>query len=69
MEEGYFGFKQKAYQIIAAEGLAELENGQLKWDSGKVASDECIHIPYGGQELKSRQRIYWKVRIWNEKQK
>ena len=38
----------------------------LLWDSGKIESDLCIHIPYGGPELVSGQRVYWKVRVWDE---
>ena len=35
------------------------------WDSGKVASDDTIHIRYAGAELKSSQQVFWQVRVWN----
>ena len=46
---------QTAYQIQAS-----------GWDSGRVASAQSIHVPYGGPELTSRQRVSWRVRIWTE---
>lgn len=61
-----YGIKQSAYQIEAAEGLEKLNSEKLIWNSGRIESDECIHIVYGGKELKSRERIYWKVKIWDQ---
>ena len=51
--------------LVAAspEALAE-DKGDL-WDSGKVASDQSVHIVYQGRPLESRMRCYWKVRVWN----
>jgi alpha-L-rhamnosidase len=60
------GRHQTAYQILAAssaDGLAENE-GDL-WDSGKVASAETIQIAYAGRPLRSLQRVFWKVRVWD----
>lgn len=59
--------KQAAYRILVAstaERLARNE-GDL-WDSGKVVSDETVHIPYQGKSLQSRMRCYWKVLVWPE---
>lgn len=56
---------QKAYQILVAstaEKLAQNE-GDL-WNSGKVSSDESIHVQYNGQALSSRMRCFWKVKAW-----
>ena len=61
-----YGERQSAYQIHAAESPENLTKEKLLWDSGKVESDESAHIPYGGGELKSRQRIYWRVRVWDQ---
>ena len=54
---------QSAYQVIvyATEDLRE-----AIWDSGKVASDNSTHVAYGGSALESRQRYYWRVRVWDE---
>ena len=54
------GKKQTAYQIIAKTGDETL------WDSGKVESSSMTHIPYGGRELRSRERVEWSVRLWDE---
>ena len=37
-----------------------------RWDTGRVASDQSIHVPYQGQPLASRSECWWKVRIWDE---
>ena len=59
--------QQTAYQIRAAENKKALNsNRQLIWNTEKVQSDRSVHIPYGGPELKSGQRIYWQVRIWDQ---
>lgn len=54
------GAKQTAYQVLAA------RNGKTIWDTGKVISDQSIHIEYGGPSLQSSQRVEWKVRVWDE---
>jgi len=59
---------QTAYQILVAtspENLAQ-DKGNL-WDTGKVSSDESVHIVYAGQPLKSKMLCYWKVRVWGGK--
>ncbi len=61
---------QSAYQIRAAESEKSLKSGKnLLWDTGKVSSDQSIHIPYQGPALQSGQRIYWQVRVWDSKNK
>jgi hypothetical protein len=59
--------RQSAYQILAAStaGLLDQDQGDL-WDSTKVASVETTHIPYTGKPLKASQRIFWKVRVWDD---
>jgi alpha-L-rhamnosidase len=56
------GAKQTAYQIECG-ASPEFLGG---WDSGKVESDETTHIPYGGPALVSRERVYWRVKAWDE---
>src|SRR5262245_56519443 len=54
------GQRQTAYQILVAstnEALAS-DNGDL-WDSGRVESDETLHVPYDGGELQSSQQVFW----------
>ena len=59
--------RQTAYQIIAAHAPEQLteEAPGLLWDSGRVASADSVAVPYGGQPLASRERVYWRVRCWD----
>ena len=58
--------RQTAYQILVAGSVSVLEadRGDL-WDSGRVASRRSTLCSYDGPPLRSRQRCYWKVRIWD----
>jgi alpha-L-rhamnosidase len=60
------GQKQTGYQIMVASSKERLDedNGDL-WDSGRISSDQSTNIEYPGKELKSGQRCWWKVRIWD----
>ena len=40
--------------------------GIVLWDSGRIASEQSIHVPYTGSPLRSGQRVYWQVRTWDE---
>lgn len=64
------GAKQTAYQILVADNEADLkkDNGNV-WNSGMVKSEQSIKIDYEGKPLESRKRYFWKVKIWNEKNK
>lgn len=55
------GIKQTAYRIVA-----ENENGEILWDSGKVDSDRMTHIRWGGKALRSRDTVFWSVKLWDE---
>src|SRR5580658_5437416 len=60
------GAAQSAYQVIVASTNERLGEGSAElWDSGRVASDQSVHIVYQGSALVSRQRCFWKVRIWD----
>jgi alpha-L-rhamnosidase len=58
---------QSAYQILVAtsEQTLSAETGD-KWDSGKIASDASVNIAYAGKLLASRERCYWKLRMWDQ---
>jgi alpha-L-rhamnosidase len=61
------GAHQTAYQILLGPSEVSLDSGtDLFWDSGKVESDQSIHVPYAGQSLASGRHVYWKVRVWDE---
>ena len=61
---------QTAFQILAASSPELLvgDTGDL-WDSGVFNSDETIQILYNGEPLKSSQRAFWKVRVWDNDNK
>ncbi len=61
------GARQTAFRVVAApDPLSLLQGAARLWDTGKVSSDQSIHLPYDGVPLASRQRLYWRVRLWNE---
>ena len=57
---------QTAYRVLVASSAERLaaDDGDL-WDSGKVGSDATLHVAYAGKPLASRDRCYWKVRVWD----
>ncbi|RIJ47967.1 alpha-L-rhamnosidase [Maribellus luteus] len=58
---------QSAYEIrVAASESALNSAGKLIWTSGKVVSDKSVNVVYEGPALSSMQRVYWKVRIWDQ---
>ncbi len=59
------GARQTAYRILISSQLEQIDVPDI-WDSGKVDSDQSIHVAYEGQTLQSRQRVYWKVIVWDE---
>lgn len=64
------GQRQTAYQILVAcdLGLLGRDKGDL-WDTGKRAGDQTTQIAYSGKPLVSRQKCFWKVRIWDRRGK
>src|SRR5689334_9013708 len=65
MESDAAGAKQTAYQVQAASSADQIGQADL-WDSGKVESDQSVHVVYAGKALTSRQRVYWNVTVWDE---
>jgi alpha-L-rhamnosidase len=62
---GMQNLHQTAWQVQVATSRESLEKGTILWDSEKVTSGNSIQNPYGGPALESRQRYYWRVRIWD----
>ena len=58
------GVMQAAYQVRVAPSEAGLTTSPI-WDTGRVDSDQSIHVVYDGPALVSRQRYYWQVRVWD----
>ena len=61
---------QKAYRIIVASNssLLKQDKGDY-WDTGKINSGNSTHVLYQGKTLLSRNKVFWKVMIWDEKDK
>jgi len=66
MQSEQRGARQTAYQILVAATEAGLAGGELWWDSGKVETEQSTQVVYLGPALAAGQRVYWKVRVWNE---
>lgn len=61
------GTMQSAYQIRCAGRAEALQAGDdLLWDTGKVQSDQSLHVTYDGPAPGARQRIYWQARVWDD---
>lgn len=61
MKDETEGQKQTAYRIVVADSKEALEKKQYVWDSGEVASDVSVAIPYAGDELQPETRYFWTV--------
>ena len=57
---------QTVYEIKVTD---QTPKGKILWSSGKVNSDQSVNVAYQGPPLKSMQRVYWQVRIWDNKGK
>ena len=57
---------QTAYEIKVTDQTAK---GKQIWTSGKVNSDKSVNVAYDGPALKSMQRVYWQVRVWDNQNK
>jgi len=61
------GVHQSAYRILVAGSEASLRRGYPElWDSGKVSSRKSSNIEYQGRALRSRQRYWWRVLVWDQ---
>ena len=58
--------RQTHYRVEAAATVADLTaEDNLLWDTGRVAGDQDVNVAYQGIALVSRQRVYWRVKVWN----
>lgn len=61
------GVTQSAYEIAVATSAQRLDRGRADvWDSGRVASDASVSVPYRGPALAPGRAYYWKVRVWDD---
>ncbi|WP_147676517.1 family 78 glycoside hydrolase catalytic domain [Algibacter pacificus] len=57
---------QSAYHIVVASSPDLLPNNADLWDSKKQETDQSNWVKYDGKTLKSRQKVYWQVKYWNQ---
>jgi len=57
--------QQSAYSIQVSTN-ADF-SGNMAWLADKVASDQSVLVAYAGNALKSAQRYYWRVKVWDQK--
>jgi alpha-L-rhamnosidase len=64
------GEAQSAYQIIVGtDSIIGKNNSATIWDSGKNLSEQSVWIPYSGPDLQSGKEYFWRIRVWDEKDK
>lgn len=56
---------QLAYQIQVSKDDTSFSNPI--WDTGKIYSDQSVHVEYSGPCLKSRSKYYCRVKVWDAK--
>ena len=62
------GAKQTAFQVAAAiDDVFILQGKPLLWDTGKIEFRAIDPSPIRGASHPIRQRVYWRVRVWDEK--
>ncbi|MFS4482765.1 family 78 glycoside hydrolase catalytic domain [Hyunsoonleella sp. 2307UL5-6] len=57
---------QLAYQIVVASSKDRLPNNPDLWDSEKKESTQSTFVNYQGDDIESRQKVFWQVRFWNQ---
>jgi alpha-L-rhamnosidase len=55
---------QSAYEIRISDDKQTITKANV-WSSGKVMSDQSVHIIYSGLELKPMHRYFWQIRVWD----
>ncbi len=66
LPSGSANTKQTAYRILVASRreLLARDSADL-WDTGKISSDQSLHIAYSGKQLQPGTVCFWKVKTWD----
>ena len=59
------GARQTAYEILVASHPGPTASADV-WDSGRIASDTSVQVPYAGSPLAPSSRYYWRVKVWDK---
>ena len=65
MKSKRIGAGQSAYRICVATSPEKLNQPDV-WDSGKVESSQSVAVPYKGRAVKSGEKLWWNVIVWDE---
>ncbi|WP_244208941.1 hypothetical protein [Paenibacillus ferrarius] len=57
---------QSAYHIQVSDVANCFNASHLQWDSGVVQSSQSVLVVYQGEELRSRQRYYYRINAWDQ---
>ena len=57
------GMRQSAYRIQVAKDQC-FKN--IVWDSSKIVSDKSVRVENKASSAKSGERLYWRVKVWDE---
>ena len=70
MQSNDMNVVQTAYQLVIASTNGKIKAGKFDvYNSGIVKSSQSIQVEYKGKEMHSGQTYYWKVRVWDNKNK
>ena len=58
------GILQESYRIQVSK---EDTFSTFAWDSGKVDSDQSLYVEYAGENLESRTRYFYRIKVWDNK--
>ena len=67
LESEQNNIEQSGYRILVSSDIKLLNKnvGDL-WDTEIVHSSKSNQIVYDGSKLKSRQKVFWKVKVWDQ---
>ena len=57
---------QGSYSIVAASSPDKLPDYPDLWKTGRIFSDNTVGIEYEGTPLKSKEKVYWQVKFWDQ---
>ncbi|MGV8092604.1 MAG: family 78 glycoside hydrolase catalytic domain [Mangrovibacterium sp.] len=61
---------QTAFDIRVSESLESLREGkELIFSTGKIPSDQSVHVQFTGSTLQPGRKYYWQVRAWDNNDK
>jgi alpha-L-rhamnosidase len=63
------GVMQTGYEIKVTTYTSLKKGRHEVWNTGKVASDQSVFVPYQGEALASGKKYYWQVRVWDNSDK